>query len=147
MRTRGLTGRYSRNFEYTFAKPTHRPQCRRKPTNKPIMNFRPENKRGKARPVRENLSYMCRATMSRSSNPASHDPDRLSRECRRYVAFNCKNHGVSTSGDRTCQGANQCQSPVVQANRLEARVTVWDSNTAICGGGGGGQGGMETGGT
>jgi hypothetical protein len=87
--TRLITQRHSRNFECTLAKAIHAEQYRNKPIAKSKMNLRTENKRGNAH-ERAHLSYMCRATTSRSLNPASHDPDKLSKECSRYVAFNYK---------------------------------------------------------
>ena len=96
METRLITRRYSRNFECTLAKAIHTAQCRSKPTAKSKMNMRPENKRGNAQQG-AHLSYTCRATTSRSLNLASHDPDKLSKECSRYVAFSYDHHEEHTS--------------------------------------------------
>lgn len=89
--------------------------------------------------------------MSRILNLASHDPDKLSNECRRYVAFNYYNNheGSAILGYHFSQESNLRQRPVVQTDRLEAWVTIRGIDTAVWSGGSG-SGGlrcMEAGGT
>jgi hypothetical protein len=103
------------------------------------MNLGHENSRGNVRHRRAHLSYMCRATTSRSLNLASQDPDKLSKECSRYVAFSYKGkitrgtHQRLAANSRVprCQEAHLCQRPVVQADRLENWVGVWDRDITL----------------